>query len=171
MERFLHPYFSRFSCRMLRSTLALLWLCGLIIGIFLGMHAGKYYSAVVYDGFCSNGIEIYSLILCRLLPLVFWFVSFFAFCPFVLFSAVFSRALLFSLVAVSCGICVGTSGWLVSFFMLAGDSLILTVHWYILYRFIGSRIQRQAVLICIFLIILISLFDYMYIAPFMAKLI
>ena len=171
MESFLHPNFSHIRCTMLRNTLALLWLCGLTIGIFLGTYAFEYYSFVEYGGICSNWVEVFSLILCRLLPLVFCFVSFFASFPIVLVLAIFLRALIFSLSAVSCCLCIGTSCWLVSFFMLAGDSLILSIYWYILYCFIGSHIQRQAVLICAILIVLISLFDYMYIAPFMAKLI
>ena len=171
MVRFLHLPFSHFSCRTLRIALALLWISGLIFGSFLGVRAGEYLLPVNDIAVSSDGFEFLPVLFFRVLPLLFCCISVLLSRPSVLFVAVFLRAFLFSLSAVSFYSTFSTSAWLISVFMLLGDALILSSCWFVLFASLDSSFNRQAIVISMAAIVFVSLFDYLCIAPFMAKLI
>lgn len=172
MERFLRASGSCFTCRTLRITLALLWISGLIVGSFLGIHAWEYLSVVDHIYTYSGGCEFLLVFLFRILPLLFCALSFSLSQPIILFITVFLRAFLFSLAVAGFCFTSGSSAWLLTVFMFLGDALILSTCWFLLLSyFVKSCFIRQAVLISLATIVAISFFDYLYIAPFMAQLI
>jgi hypothetical protein len=124
-----------------------------------------------YIPVCSGGFEFFEVLLFRILPLLFCCISVLLSQASVLFVTAFLRAFLFSLAAVSFYFTLGTSAWLISVFMLLGDASILSSCWFVLFSSLSTGFNRQAVVISVAAIVFLSLFDYLYIAPFMAKLI
>jgi hypothetical protein len=171
MESFLDLHFSRYSCKSMRIMLALFWICGLGFGTLLGVCADEFLSPVSHIDFCANKSDFSFVLLFNLLPLCFYLVSFYISQPFILFFTVFSKAFLFSLSVVIFYFAAGTSAWLISFFVFMGDALVLASCWFTLYRSLCSRFSKGAVLILLATVIFITLFDYLCIAPFLAKLI
>ena len=171
MERFLHLPFSHFSCRTLRIALAVLWITGLFFGSFLGVYTGEYLLTVNCIPACSGGYEFFAVLLFRILPFLFCCISVLRSQLSVLFVTAFLRAFLFSLAAASFYFTSGTSAWLISVSMFIGDALILSSCWFVLFSSLSTGFNRQAVVISLAAIVFVSLFDYLYIAPFMAKLI
>ena len=171
MERFLYMPYSWFTCRTLRNTLALLWIGGLIFGFCFGLYAADYLLFLIHIDACSSGYKLLPVILFRILPLLFCCLSFYFSQPFVLFGAVFLRAIIFSSAIAIFYFTSGGSAWLVSVFVFLEDALILSAFWFFLLSSFEPRLCRQTVLISVITTFFATLFDYLYIAPFMAKLI
>ena len=171
MGSFLHLSFYNFDCRALRTSLALVWISGLLSGVLFGISAGESLQNLYYIDVGTSTFEFFRLIILRLLLLLFCFASIYFSQRSILFVLLFFSAFFFSLSVASFYFASGTSAWLWSLLMFFGNALILSSYWLALFFSLDSRSYRQAFLISMASILFISLLDYLWITPFMAKLI
>ena len=171
MESFWDLTFSRYSCKVVRIVLALFWIGGLTSGILFGMYAVNFLPPINHIDIGANESECLLVLSFRLLPLFFCFLSFYTLKPTILFLVVFTKAFFFSLSAAISYFIVGTSAWMISFFVFMGDAIVLSSCWFVLYRSLRYGFPKCTVWILLAVIVSITLFDYLCIAPFLAKLI
>ena len=164
--------FSVFRCKSKRNSLALAWICGLILGSLLSVSADTLLApvmhAVVYDGMSISG-----LLTVILLPLFLSAYAVYFSQSVVLILLAFLKAFLFSYTAAAILITYSVSGWLLLFLLLFSDLLMLPILWSL--WLCAASVPNDRVLrrigICVIFALLISFVDYTVIVPFLASLI
>ena len=159
------------DCRRLGRTLALCWVFGLFLGCLIGIHCAQSISSIDYFSVCHGELPLFSLLIFRLLPLFVCVISWHISLQFILVCFAILRGMLFSLSAVCLLFGFGTASWLLSFLLLSGDALSISSFWFVLFRSFNSCIQKRTIFVSVAVISFASLLEYLYIAPFMAKLI
>lgn len=154
-------------------TLVLLWLFGLLFGIFLGLYSCGRIPALCYADIFRGRVSLIWLLIFRCSPLFVCIFSHRTVRHAVLFSTIFIKALIFSFAFICLVSAFGSSAWLVSFFLFLGDGLILTAYWWIWLHLVASNFSgiKSAISLASVVIAPITFFDYVFVAPFMATLV
>jgi len=171
LDKSFRSKFSRFCCTRLNETLALCWIFSLIFGSLVGTYASSGFLPIDYFSTLREDLPLFLLFLLRIFPLFVCFGAFRISMPILLVCFVFLKGLFFSLTAVYFLSDFGLASLLLTFALLFSDLLSLSVFWFIAIHSFDSCIHMRTVLAAAIVVLFISLFDYLYIAPFMAKLI
>ena len=173
MDGFLRSFFSLFQCRKIPSVLALLWTAGLLFGAMCAVFGSGVPVLTVRDAVRSHEVSFIWLILIRLFPLAFSSHSVFNCRSAILIPAVFLRAVVFSYTGACVVSGLGSSAWLIYWLLFFADTLIVTIHWFVWVCAFREKVSfsQRGLLFAAALIVLITIFDYLFVVPFLMKLI
>lgn len=158
--------------RNLRLLLILCWFVGLVSGACLALLCKDALSLFLRQVVFYGDYSFSGLLFIRLIPILITILVFFYSRPFLLIPLAFLKAFLFSFIAVSVAFAFGLSAWLISTLLLLCECLTLTVLWFTWLSVLSgavSYIHREFAFSCV-TVVLIFLFDYRYIAPFLSRL-
>ena len=172
MDRFLHRSFAAFSYRISCFVFAIFWIAGLLSGILMSYCADVSLFRLMLSGLDAR-LSIVGFLSVLLLPLFLSFLAAYLTCPLVICVIAYLKAFLFAFLGMVILHSFRSAAWLIHFLMMFSDLLILPVLWWFWIQVLsGSRsvVFRSGVVSAI-CIILIGIFDFTAIAPFLASLI
>lgn len=173
MGRFLRSFFSLSQCRKLPVVLALLWTAGLLFGVLCASLGSGVPFLIARTVVRSHEVSFIWLILIRLFPLAISLHSVFECRSVVLIPAVFIRAVVFSYTGTCVLTALGSSAWLIYWLLFFADILIVTIHWFVWICAFREKecFSRWNPICAAAAIVLITIFDYLFVVPFLMKLI
>ena len=170
MDRLLY---TNFRCISRRLTLVFLWTVGLLFGILLGLYTRGRIPFFNFADFFNTKVSVYRLLFFRFLPLFACVISYRILQQSVFLLAIFLKAFVFAFAVVFLVSELGSSAWLFSCLLFVGDGLCFFVYWLIWLHSpsLCFRCIKPTILIAPAAIVLITFFDCVFVAPFVAKLI
>lgn len=157
--------------RKLRVIFAVILIVGILAGVRLSYAADD--SILTLASVSGNtGLTFWGIAAVLLLPLLISLCAFHFNIPILILPIAFLKSAAFGF----CSCCVifayGDAGWLVRFLVLFSDSAMFVVLcWYWFSHLEGVRTRlRQDTVLCFVLAVVIGMFDYIYISPFLAML-
>ena len=170
MDRLLY---TNFRCISRHLALVFLWTAGFLLGIFLGLFTRDRIPFFVYADFFKAKVSVYQLLFFRFLPLFACVISYRILQQSVFLLTIFLKAFVFAFTVAFLVSEFGSSAWLFSCLLFLGDGLCFFVYWLIWLHSpsLSFRCIKLTVLIASAAIVLITFFDCVFVAPFVAKLI
>ena len=147
------------------------WVFGLICGVFFALHTSditvSLMRSVLYDRLSIVGLLVALVFPFVLSAILLRYLSTLAIVP-----LVFLKAYLFSWCACGVYFAFGDAGWLVRWFLIFSDSLIVVLLlWYWLSHASGRRdAMKSELFLCITTALLVGCFDYCVISPISSML-
>lgn len=171
MDRFLRLFTSFFHCRTPRTTLALLWICGLLTGSLVSLSADEILAPTMLAAI-SGGLSISGLLLVLLFPLLLTAAAVFISRPVFLYPVAFLKAFLFAFTGIGLLLSLASSGWLIRCLLMFSDSLLLPFLWLLWLQIVSGpdRFAMRRFLTVSLLALLTGILDYFLVAPFLAGL-
>lgn len=172
MNTFSQLRISLSNYRNLRFLLILCWPVGLLSGASSAFLCKDTLSLFLRQVIFCGDYSFSGLLFIRLLPILITILVFSYSRPFLLIPLAFLKAFVFSFIAVSVTFAFGLSAWLISTLLLLCEGLTLSVLWFTWFVVLSgavSYIHHEFTFSCV-IVVLVFLFDYLYIAPFLSKL-
>lgn len=171
MGRFLRPYLSFSAYGNFRLVLSLFWISGLLLGMTFSVFAG--FSSELALTALEGSLSVFSFFFSILLPVLLTFLAVYVSKPYLLYALIFSKAFIFAFVCTGLLSVFGSAAWLIHSLFMFSDLVVLPFLWWIwLQSFAQERgcVLRLCAAAAV-VVFLIGLFDYAFIAPFLADLI
>ena len=171
MDRFLRLFTSFFHCRTPRTTLVLLWICGLLTGSLVSLSADGILAPTMLAAI-SGSLSIPGLLLVLLFPLLLTAAAVFISRPVFLYPVAFLKAFLFAFTGAGLLLSLASSGWLIRCLLMFSDSLLLPFLWLLWLQIVSGpdRFAMRRFLTVSLLALLTGILDYSFVAPFLAGL-
>lgn len=172
MDRFLHRVFFDRTCDRFRAYLAIVWILGLLAGVFSSVSAGDSLLPTMRAAlYC--GVSISGLLTVTLLPLLFSALAVYISKPFLLLPIAFSKGFLYAFWAGGILRLFGASGWLMKLLLLFGDAASLPILWWYWLKASDrfSRRKYRQFLVASAAAAAVSCFDYFFVSSFLTELI
>lgn len=172
MNSIFHLNLSNLCCKTTRSVLAVCWCVGLLFGIFVSLSAGDFLASTMHAAL-SGSLSIFGLLTVILLPFLLSALAVSISMPILLIPIVFLKAFLFAFTGMGILTAFYAARWVLAGLLLFCDTLTQPLLWWFWLHAIpngGSFLLRRA-LICVIGTVLVGLFDFYFVAPFLANLI
>lgn len=172
MSGFLIPSRPTGSRRTAAFLLALSFLSGLCFGALTSFDASHYFIPAMRVA-SKDCVSIIGLLSALLLPFLFSAIAVYIKKPALLYLIAFCQAFLLAFVGAGVLLSFGSAGWLMRLLMMFSGILFLPLlYWYWLKNVTASfGLLHSGVLILLPGMLAISLIDYYYVAPLLAKII
>ena len=171
MGRFLHLDSLSVSYTLKHRTFVSFWFCGLLFGVlFSSLSDGPLYEGIHSSLSCK--VQFHCLLSALLMPLIITALSVFLSKLYILYLLAFSKALVFSFVVFTLLTTFESSAWLICWFAMFSDILLLPFLWWLWLRIFSSerKVALQLTAFSGIAILLVCSIDYFWISPFLASL-
>ena len=158
------------SCIFAAIHLAFFWISGLAIGSYAGMHASVTYLRTL-SAAAGSDLTISGLAISVFLPFVICIFAAHNGKKWLLFLIAFAKALCVSYCSAALNCAFGSAGWLIRILFQFSDLATLGFFCWFCIRCMTNDLQKADYYICSAAYILVGLFDYCIVSPFLVTLI
>jgi len=159
------------QCRNGVILLSVLWVLGLIFGLFFISSSDSTIVNSLYSASLIRPSFIGTLVV-FLLPIAVTALAAFFASSFLIYLLCFFKALCYSLVLFGVVVTFGYSGWLIGFLFLFSGSCVSALMLWVWFRVFACNFANAYfdLLICSIISVLISLIDYFLVSPYLVML-
>lgn len=160
-----------FACRINVWILAFVWIIGFVVGAILS-HFSEAYIVSLMRAAASCRVSIVWLVICNLFPLLLSAFAVYFSTPVVAECFMLFRAFSYGYIVFGLVPAFGLGGWLVGMLLLFSACSINVM---LLWLFLSSdkmcfRVFWTRLAVCVSAVLVITVVDYLYIAPFLARI-